>query len=181
MCRTHVSPARPGLAPLRLAISTGAAPAPAGWHGLCYAAYVSENDSEENVMATRKKDIQETAAEAAQAAKEAAAEKLSAAREKFSEVASGVEDKVKQIREGAGKASERIREGAERAQGVAREKYTVARDNVRQGYDRVTKDLSQLSDDVTEYVRHNPGKSVAIAAGIGFVIGLLMRGGRRDA
>jgi ElaB/YqjD/DUF883 family membrane-anchored ribosome-binding protein len=142
---------------------------------------VSENDIEENVMATRKKDIQETATEAAQAARDAASETLSAAREKFSEVASGVEDKVKQIREGAGRASAQVREGAERASTVAREKYAVARDNVRQGYDRVTKDLSHLSDDVSEYVRHNPGKSVAIAAGIGFVVGLLWRGGRPDA
>ena len=47
------------------------------------------------------------------------------------------------------------------------------------GYDKVTKDMDQLGQDVNEYVRHNPGKSVAIALGAGFVLGILLRP-RRD-
>jgi ElaB/YqjD/DUF883 family membrane-anchored ribosome-binding protein len=105
-------------------------------------------------------------------AKIPAAEKLEAARQKVVEVASG-------MREGAGRAGATIREGAGRASEVAKEKYAVAKDNVRQGYDRVTKDLDQLSKDVNEYVRHNPGKSVLIAAAVGFFLGAILRGGRR--
>ncbi len=102
----------------------------------------------------------------------AAAEKLEAARQKVAEVASG-------MRQTAGKAGGQLREGAERASVAAREKYAVAKENVRQGYDKVTKDMDQLSQDVNEYVRHNPGKSVLIAAAVGFFLGMLMRGGRR--
>ncbi len=106
------------------------------------------------------------------AAKIPAAEKLEAARQKVVEVATG-------MREGAGKASSTIRDGAGRAGEAAKEKYAVAKDNVRQGYDRVSKDMDQLSNDVNDYVRHNPGKSVLIAAAVGFFLGAVLRGGRR--
>jgi ElaB/YqjD/DUF883 family membrane-anchored ribosome-binding protein len=43
----------------------------------------------------------------------------------------------------------------------------------------VRRDAVQVSDNVNEYVRENPGKSILIAAGVGFVIGLLVRGNRR--
>ncbi len=101
-----------------------------------------------------------------------ASERLAAARQKFSDAVDGVSRRAKD-------AGERVREGAGRAREAAREGYGTAREGVRQGYDRVTKDLDQLGQDVGEYVRHNPGKSIAIAAGVGFLIGLLLRG-RRD-
>ena len=65
------------------------------------------------------------------------------------------------------------------AKEAAKEKYDVAKDKVRYGYDKAKKDLDHLTEDVNEYVRDNPGKSVLMAAGIGFVLGLLLRG-RRD-
>ena len=40
-------------------------------------------------------------------------------------------------------------------------------------------DAAQVTDNVNEYVRENPGKSILIAAGVGFLIGMLVRGGRR--
>lgn len=104
---------------------------------------------------------------------------LSAARERFSEVIDGVEKRVKNLKQGAGKASETVRERAGRVSAVAREKYDVAREGARQGYEKVTKDMDQLGQDVNEYVRHNPGKSVAIALGVGFLLGILLRP-RRD-
>ena len=112
-------------------------------------------------------------------AKKAAAEKLESAREKFSDVAAGVDRGVKAAKEGASRVSEQVRERAGEAGTAAREGYGVARDQVRQGYDRVTKDLDQLTQDLNEYVRHNPGKSIAIAVGVGFFVGILLRG-RRD-
>ena len=72
-----------------------------------------------------------------------------------------------------------MRERAGEASTAAREGYGVARDQVRHGYDRVTKDLDQLTQDLNEYVRHNPGKSIAIAVGFGFFLGIMLRG-RRD-
>jgi len=37
-----------------------------------------------------------------------------------------------------------------------------------------------VSREVSLYVRDNPGKSVLIAAGVGFLLGLLTRRGSRD-
>ncbi len=104
---------------------------------------------------------------------------LNAARERFGEVIGGVEKRVQGLKKGAGKASQGAKERASRASAVAREKYESARVSARQGYDKVTKDMDQLGQDVNEYVRHNPGKSVAIALGVGFVLGILLRP-RRD-
>lgn len=98
----------------------------------------------------------------------AAKERLEQAREKFTEVAAAARRGGAQVKEKASRAGE-----------VAKEKAGVAKESLKQGYDRVHKDLGKLSDDVTEYVRHNPGRSVLIAAGLGFVIGMLMRGRRR--
>ena len=63
---------------------------------------------------------------------------------------------------------------------AARERYGVAAERARQGYDKARKDLDHLTQDVNEYVRDNPAKAVLIAAGVGFLIGLLFRGRGRD-
>lgn len=102
---------------------------------------------------------------------DATAERLAAARRKFSDAVDGVTSKAQGT-------SEKVREEAARVGTAARERFDSAKDGVRHGYDRVTKDLDQLTQDVNEYVRHNPGKSIAIAAGLGFVVGLLLRGRR---
>ncbi|MGB5294170.1 MAG: DUF883 domain-containing protein, partial [Thermoanaerobaculia bacterium] len=65
------------------------------------------------------------------------------------------------------------------AKDVAKEKYDVAKDKVSYGYDKARKDIDHLTEDVNEYVRDNQGKAVLMAAGLGFVLGLLLRG-RRD-
>ncbi len=103
-------------------------------------------------------------------------ERLAAARDKFGDV---VDRKVRGIRDGAGRASDSFKETAQRASATARDTVDSARETVRHGYDRVSKDFEQLSEDVNDYVRHHPGKSVAIAVGVGFVLGILLRG-RRD-
>ena len=115
---------------------------------------------------------------------------LERAREKFTEVAEKARQGGSQVREvakekaarvgevakeKAARAGEVAKEKAARAGEVAKEKYGVAVDNLKQGYDKVHKDLSKLSEDVNEYVRDNPGRSILIAAGIGFVVGTLLR------
>lgn len=89
----------------------------------------------------------------------------------------GVSDEV---RKGAERASAEIRRGYERASEVAREGYEDAARTARQGYQRMRKDLGGLSEDVNAYVRDNPGKSVLIAAGAGFLLGLLFRFGDEE-
>lgn len=72
-------------------------------------------------------------------------------------------------------ASEDVRHGAERATDEIRRGYERASQAAREGYVRVEKDLQSLSRDVNAYVRDNPGKSVVLAAAVGFLIGFFMR------
>jgi len=76
-------------------------------------------------------------------------------------------------------AKDATKEKYDVAKDATKEKYDVAKDKVRYGYDKARKDMDHLTEDVNEYVRDNPGKAVLMAAGIGFVLGLLLRG-RRD-
>ena len=99
--------------------------------------------------------------------KGAVTQQIESAREKFIEVAKGAEEKVREIGKSADKAS-----------AVAREQYAVAAEKVRAGYDKARKDMDHLVDDVNEYVRDNPGRSILSAAGVGFFLGLIMRGRR---
>lgn len=105
-----------------------------------------------------------------------AEESLESAREKFSEV---VESKIRGIKGGAKKATRTVKVKAEQVSAEARDKYEGARESARQGYETVTTNLDQLGEDVKEYVQHNPGKSIAVAIGTGFLLGILLRG-RRD-
>lgn len=83
-------------------------------------------------------------------------------------VVDGMQDRFRE-------ASEDVRQGAERASDEIRRGYDRASQAAREGYGRVEKDLQSLSRDVNAYVRDNPGKSVVLAAGVGFLLGLLMR------
>lgn len=80
------------------------------------------------------------------------------------------------VRRGAERASEEIRRGTE----TARQTYDEVSRNARQTYTRVRSEAGNLSREVTLFVRDNPGKAVAIAAGVGFLLGLLVRRGRGD-
>lgn len=75
--------------------------------------------------------------------------------------------------------SESVKQQAGRASEVARERYDAAAQTLRTGYERASKDLDKLSQDVSAYVRDNPGRSVLAAAAAGFFLGLLVRRGRR--
>ncbi len=147
-------------------------------------------------------EAKEKAKQAAEATGKAVQERLQTARDRFSEVADSlgkgadtastkvkekagrasavVKDKAGQasavVKDKAGQASAVVKEKAGQMSTAARETYDVAAERARQGYDKARKDIDQLSQDVNEYVRDNPGKSVLIAAGVGFVIGLAFRG-----
>jgi len=116
----------------------------------------------------------------AEDAKSKVSDQLDKAREKFTEVAGEVEKKAKAIGGSAGKASQQVKESAEKASAAAKEKYGVAKDKVIVGYDKARKDMDTLVEDVNEYTRDNPGKAVLIAAGVGFVLGMLIRPRHHD-
>jgi ElaB/YqjD/DUF883 family membrane-anchored ribosome-binding protein len=79
-----------------------------------------------------------------------------------------VTKKVEEVRDELGSRVGQARE-------YATDRYGVAREGLKTGYDRARKDFDQLSGDVNTYVRDNPGRSVLIAAGLGFLVGLLVR------
>ncbi|MBZ0113648.1 MAG: hypothetical protein K8J08_14380 [Thermoanaerobaculia bacterium] len=116
-------------------------------------------------------------------------ESIDAAKEKLSETVQAAKDKAKEVKQVAEekyqKVAAEMRREAEKAQkaarakvDVAKEQYDVAAVRLKDGYSRVQKDMGELTDDVNEYVRDNPGRSVLIAALIGFFLGLILRPGR---
>lgn len=76
------------------------------------------------------------------------------------------------VRRGAERASSEIRRGTDRA----KETYRDVADSAREGYDKVRVDAGNLSREVGFYVRDNPAKALLMAAGIGFLLGLVVRG-----
>lgn len=108
------------------------------------------------------------------------AEQLGKARDKFGHVADELEKQAKALGEGTSKVSHQVKESAGKASEVTKEKYGVAKEKVKYGYGKARKDLDTLTEDVNEYTRDNPGKAVLMAAGIGFVLGLLLRPRRHD-
>ena len=77
------------------------------------------------------------------------------------------------------KVSRTVREEAEHASEFAKERYGSATDTLREGYDRARKDMDRLREDVTTYVRDNPGRAILIAGAVGFFVGFLIRSERR--
>ncbi len=112
--------------------------------------------------------------DAVQGTREVIDDGIDEARERF-------EGAAEDLERSARRAQRAVRRRAQRLGSAAREKYDAAAESMRVGYQKVRRDAVQATDDLNEYVRENPGKSVLIAAGVGFLLGLLVRGGgRRD-
>ncbi|MES1244433.1 MAG: DUF883 domain-containing protein [Acidobacteriota bacterium] len=114
-------------------------------------------------------------------------EGVASARDRFQRLSEDVRDRYadisKDVRRGAERASAEIRRGTERATAEfrrrsedARETYQDVADNARRQYDRVRSDAGDFTREVGFYVRDNPGKALLIAAGVGFLLGLVVRG-----
>ena len=107
-------------------------------------------------------------------AREAVAEGVEKARSAVSHRVDAARDRMRDS-----KLSERVKGASSRAGEVAREGLGAAKEKLGHGYERARKDMDQLVGDVNVYVRDNPGRSVLIAAGVGFVLGFLLRRDRR--
>jgi ElaB/YqjD/DUF883 family membrane-anchored ribosome-binding protein len=93
---------------------------------------------------------------------------LGDARERLEGVARGAGERYQKV-------AEEMRREAERATQAAREKVDTAVAGIRQGYGKVSKNVGGIAEDVADYVRDNPGRSLLMAAGVGFLLGLLFR------
>jgi ElaB/YqjD/DUF883 family membrane-anchored ribosome-binding protein len=80
-----------------------------------------------------------------------------------------VEEKIDTARATVGERSGKIREAMGQVSDNVKAKASSLRDKIRDT------EWDDVVDNVKSYVRHNPGKSVAIALGVGFAIGLLFR------
>lgn len=93
----------------------------------------------------------------------------------------------------AEKAAEGVKEKLEHAKDYVGERYQAVSDKVKSRYETVSQaakekaaevrsrvdqvEMDDVVDQMRDYVRSNPGKALLISIGVGFVIGLIMRGG----
>ncbi|MDD5563411.1 MAG: hypothetical protein PHQ91_06825 [Thermoanaerobaculaceae bacterium] len=91
---------------------------------------------------------------------------------------------LESAREKMGELYGRSREVIEEAYAKAKEQLDKLTAEIKKGYAKVKAkvqeiDVKEVRDDVVDYVRRNPGKSILIALGVGFAVGYLVR--RREA
>lgn len=113
--------------------------------------------------------------------REAVGEQFDHAKERLQGVAGKVNDRLSEIpmNERLNDVQEKARQQTARAKEVAQEQYAVRSEQLKDGYAKARENMDHVSDDLGSFVRQNPGRAVLIAAGAGFLIGLLLRG-RRD-
>ena len=96
--------------------------------------------------------------------REASADKL------MSDLRAVLEDAEALLSATAGQAGERIQKARERATETVR----VARERLSETQDQVIKQARQAAKDADGYVHDNPWQAVGIAAGVAFIIGVLV-------
>ena len=81
-----------------------------------------------------------------------------------------VEEKIDQTKEVLGDSYSRARDQFD-------DVSEDVRKNLKKSARRLEKDYGPLWDDVLGYVRQNPGTALALSLGVGFLFGLMVRGG----
>jgi len=94
------------------------------------------------------------------------------ANETLEGAAKAVEEKIDATRESLGDRMGRVREKMGDVADTMKSRASSLRDKIRDT------EWEDVTANVTAYVRDNPAKSLAIALGVGFALGLLLR--RRD-
>jgi ElaB/YqjD/DUF883 family membrane-anchored ribosome-binding protein len=125
-------------------------------------------------------DFKDTVSDTAEKARAGVADGVSSARDRIKGLTNDVQKSYSRVssdvRKGAERASAELRKSAD----AARERAQETAESVREGYAKVRSQAGDLSEQVSSYVRENPGRSVLMAAGVGFLLGLLFRGRRDD-
>ena len=102
-------------------------------------------------------------------------EQLGTARERLRDAADQVGDRFGEVSASARRTGEQLRQRADQARTVAREQVATRAEQMRDGYSRLQDRAGHASDELSDFVRHSPGKAVLIAVGAGFLLGLLLR------
>ena len=71
---------------------------------------------------------------------------------------------------------QKISEVASQAKDYVSDKVSVVGDKIK---DLQNADLGELAENAKEYARRKPGQALLISAGVGLVLGLILRGSRR--
>jgi ElaB/YqjD/DUF883 family membrane-anchored ribosome-binding protein len=79
------------------------------------------------------------------------------------------------LKEKAGAAKDAVVELAGEAKRYAAHRASDAKDTAAEWVDSAKSKLGDANDSVIDYVKRNPFKAVAIAVGVGFVAGLLLK------
>jgi ElaB/YqjD/DUF883 family membrane-anchored ribosome-binding protein len=94
---------------------------------------------------------------------------------RFQRLGDDVQNRYRRVSEDVRRGAERARDELNRGTERARETYRTAADTARQRYDQIRSDAGNLTREVGAYVRENPAKALLMAAGVGFLLGLLVR------
>jgi len=100
--------------------------------------------------------------------------------EKASEYLGEARKHLEAAREKMGELYGRSREMAEELYEKARDRFEKVSAEVKKGYAKFKAklqevDVKEMRDDVVEYIRNNPAKSLLIALAVGFAVGYLVR------
>ncbi|HSE30505.1 MAG TPA: hypothetical protein VLA93_02900 [Pyrinomonadaceae bacterium] len=86
--------------------------------------------------------------------------------------ASGTATALSQTAQDYGK---KVTEVATQAKDYVADKVSIVGDKIK---DLQNADLGQLADNAKDYARKNPGQAILISAGVGLLLGLIVRGRR---
>jgi ElaB/YqjD/DUF883 family membrane-anchored ribosome-binding protein len=86
------------------------------------------------------------------------------------DLAAVLEDADALLRATAGQAGEKVREARARAEETVRQ----ARERLEAAQEDIALRAREVAQEADEYVRENPWRAVGIAAGVAFVIGILV-------
>jgi ElaB/YqjD/DUF883 family membrane-anchored ribosome-binding protein len=92
-----------------------------------------------------------------------------------SESQGGVSGVVQSLKDKAGDVAQSLKDTAGNVRDKAVEKYESVRDSAQEYYEQGKQKAAQWQDNVEQYVREQPMKAVAIAAGVGVVLGFLFK------
>ena len=129
---------------------------------------MSEHTADDNVTSEEAAEAPADNVRTMDRAKQKVAAAVGEAREKFQHAAADVGDRFQQVSATARDQSQHVRQ-------QARQRFQATSERMQDAYARGRKEAEYRLDDVHDFVRHKPGTSILIAAGAGFLLGLLFR------